>query len=331
MDYQQTREYTGSLTQLMKVTEYRMTGGRMDGLRCVEVENCKGLVVTVAVDRCMDIWSVRAGGKNVSFHSQAGQSHPAYQRNDGTRWLSTFPGGFLSTCGLDNIGSPCELNGTDYPLHGQIGNAACEQFGVTVDESGDVPKVILRGVMRQAQMFGANLKLERVIEIRYVSDEIVMTDTLKNEGYHEQPYMMLYHFNLGYPLLSEKAQLRLPSAQVRGRNQHATDYLDSWQTFTPPQDHFQEMCYYHQWPQGGEKSFGLFNPESKLGVDFTYQSDVLDHFVQWKMLEKGTYVLGLEPCTSTIDGRADAAHNKSLKSLASMQQVANRFLIRFTY
>lgn len=111
MNYRHEREFAGSLNQIMKMKEYRMIGGRMDGLRCADIESGRGLAFTIAIDRCMDIWDVRAGGKNLSFHSQAGLSHPAYQLPMDKGWLATFPGGFLSTCGLDNIGSPCEDGG----------------------------------------------------------------------------------------------------------------------------------------------------------------------------------------------------------------------------
>lgn len=185
--------------------------------------------------------------------------------------------------------------------------------------------------MRQAEMFGPNFRLERVIVITYGSDEISLTDTLKNEGYHPQPYMMLYHFNIGYPLLSDAIQLALPAIGVRGRDLHAQKHIESWGTITPPADSFREMCYYHQWPPDSLKKFGLYNPTKNLGIDFICQSIVLDHFVQWKMLEKGTYVLGLEPCTSTIEGRNDAKMNQSLKILSPGAEVVNHFNIRFTY
>lgn len=331
MDYHKQKEYAGSLFQLMAVKEYRLAGGRMEGLHCAEVSNGRGLSVTIAVDRCMDLWDVRACGKSFAYHSPAGLTHPAFQQPWDNRWLATFPGGFLSTCGLDNIGSPSEVDGIHYPQHGTIGNAPAEQFGIHISDESGTPEVILHGTMRQAEMFGPNLRLEREIRIRYDSDEILLTDRVKNEGYHRQPYMLLYHYNMGYPLLSEKAELDIASVSVKGRDAHANAHIDTWRQVLPPQDSFQEQCYYHKWVEDGPKTFGLHNPASNLGVHFTCQSEALDHLVQWKMMEKGTYVLGLEPCTSTIDGRADAAANHTLKSLAPGQQVENRFTIRFAY
>ncbi|WP_274595949.1 DUF4432 family protein [Robinsoniella peoriensis] len=41
-------------------------------------------------------------------------------------------------------------------------------------------------------------------------------------------------------------------------------------------------------------------------------SHKLDHFVQWKMMGAGDYVMGLEPANATIDGIADAIENGSV-------------------
>ena len=72
---------------------------------------------------------------------------------------------------------------------------------------------------------------------------------------------------------------------------------------------------------------GLRNAQQHLGVEITYDKKVLDHFVQWKMLGKGEYAIGLEPCNATIDGRADARENGSLKYLAPGEEVVCRFRV----
>lgn len=327
MEYATQRDYIGNISQVMPVKEYRLCGGRMDGVRAVDMTNGAGLDITLLPDRCMDIYSLRVNGKSLAFHSPAGVAHPAFAQPWGAHWLATFAGGFLATCGLDNIGSPCEADGEQYPLHGQIGSAPAEQFSLTIDENAAVPTVTVRGVMRQAQMFGLNLSLTRTITCRYGDAAFTMADTIQNHGHHPAPYLLLYHFNLGYPLLSETAEIFLPSATVRPRTQHAANHLDSWRQVLPPQNIFEEMCYYHTFGAGAKKEYGIRNPAEGLAVHFTVESDSLDHFMQWKMLEKGTYVMGLEPCNATIDGHCDAAQNGTLKTLAPGEVVHNVFTI----
>lgn len=45
------------------------------------------------------------------------------------------------------------------------------------------------------------------------------------------------------------------------------------------------------------------------------------------MFGKGEYVSGLEPCSSTIDGRANARFNKTLKFIEPKQTIFNNFCI----
>ena len=52
-----------------------------------------------------------------------------------------------------------------------------------------------------------------------------------------------------------------------------------------------------------------------MGIAIEIDLSTLDHFVQWKMMGAGDYVMGLEPSNSTIDGIDDAVKNGSMKYL----------------
>lgn len=320
-------ERIGNISQIMPFGEYRLVSGKMDGARAASISNGSGLEIIMLPDRCMDIFSVRINGRSVEYHSPAGITHPSYAQPWEDRWLSTFPGGFLSTCGLDNIGSPCELDNKKYPQHGGIGNSPAEQFSLSIDEDSEIPTLTASGTMRQAEMFGPKFLLTRKIQCSYGSPTFSVTDTIKNIGFHPEPFMQLYHFNFGYPLLSEKAELYLPSDRVAPRTKHAENHMNSWREILPPQDNFSEMCYYHYFDHNQMKEFAISNTDTKLKVGIKYESSSLDHFVQWKMFEKGTYVMGLEPANATIDGRADAKANGSLKVLDPGQKTINKFYI----
>ena len=38
-----------------------------------------------------------------------------------------------------------------------------------------------------------------------MENEIIIKDKVKNIGFDETPYMILYHMNMGYPLLTENS------------------------------------------------------------------------------------------------------------------------------
>lgn len=96
-------------------------------LRLFEVSNGKGLELTVSPDRTGDISRLRFKGINMSYMSPCGYVAPSYYDSIGTNWLKSFTAGFLTTCGLEAVGSPCVDAGETLPLHGTIGNLPCEQ------------------------------------------------------------------------------------------------------------------------------------------------------------------------------------------------------------
>ena len=101
----------GHEDQLSGVEEHRLIGGRGDGLRLFEVRNGLGLEVTVVPDRCTDLYRVALLGRNIGYLSPCGHVHPAYYDQEGGGFLKSFTAGFLTTCGLIAVGTPCEDDG----------------------------------------------------------------------------------------------------------------------------------------------------------------------------------------------------------------------------
>lgn len=58
--------YIGHDTQLYGVEEHRLIGGKGDGMRLFEVNNGKGLMLTISPDRCGDITRLRFKGINMN-------------------------------------------------------------------------------------------------------------------------------------------------------------------------------------------------------------------------------------------------------------------------
>ncbi len=58
-------KYCGHEGQTRGVEEHRLIGGRGDGMRLFEVRNGLGLEVTVAADRCADLYRVSFMGRNI--------------------------------------------------------------------------------------------------------------------------------------------------------------------------------------------------------------------------------------------------------------------------
>ena len=289
------REYLGHESQFCNVEEHRLVGGKGDGIRLLEVNNGNGIMFTLSLDRAGDIARIYKDGRNLGFFAPCGYVAPTYYDKVGAGFLKSFTAGFLTTCGLTAVGSPCEDNGEVLPLHGNISHTPCENVNWWIDDS-----IHIKLTIRDASLFGHKLLLTREFECPVGGDEIKMTDTVKNIGDEETPYMILYHFNMGYPLLSENSKVSVKSKGVAPRNERANEGLDKALTMEKPQSGFEEQCYYYDMEEGYAE---IYNPEIDTKLSLSFDIKELPFFTEWKMMGKGEYVLGLEPGNCHPDGR----------------------------
>ena len=112
--------YYGHESQLFGVEEHRLVGGRGDGMRLLQVRNGLGLEFTVSADRGCDISRLSWKGDNYGFFSANGYVGPAYYDDRDAGWMKGFTAGFLTTCGLLNVGAPCVDEGEALGQHGSI-------------------------------------------------------------------------------------------------------------------------------------------------------------------------------------------------------------------
>lgn len=290
--------YIGHASQLYGVEEHRLVGGKGDGMRLFEINNGKGMQLTVAPDRACDITRLRFKGINMSYMSPCGYVAPAYYDNVGSNWLQSFTAGFLTTCGLQAVGSPCNDEGEELPLHGSIANTPCEQ-AYWVEEDGNL---IINGIVKDETIFGRKLRLTRKIVVSTEKNEFEIIDTIENTGHQEEPMEILYHMNMGYPLLDEDSVITVPSVEVVPRDQHAADDLANWMNMQKPTVGYQERCYYHKYADNNGRA-AIYQPKLNVGLEIQFDAADLDAFVEWKMMGVRDYVLGLECGNCYPDGR----------------------------
>lgn len=315
-------KYIGHSSQISGVEEHRLVGGKGDGMRLLEVRNGLGLQFTVSLDRAADISRLSFQGDNYGYFSPCGYVAPAYYDDKGAGFLKSFTAGFLTTCGLTAVGAPCVDEGQELPLHGTINSAPAEHSYYTENDE----EIIIHATINQMGIFTDKLMMYRKIICSKKRNRIVIEDTVVNMGYMKTPLMILYHMNIGYPLLSENALLNIPSAKVIARNEHAKKDIETWDRMLEPQARFEEQCYFHKFDtQLGTAR--IFNPDIEKGLSLTFDAKVLDYFVQWKMLGVKDYVLGLEPGNCHPDGRDKMRQENMLKFLDPEEKVTYRVQI----
>ncbi len=292
------RQYIGHDSQVYGMEEHRLVGGKGDGMRLLEVNNGKGLEMTISLDRCADISRLRFKGINMSYFSPCGYVAPAYYQPTGSDWLKSFTAGFLTTCGLEAVGSPCVDGGEVLPLHGTIGNTPASE-SYWFEEDG---KLVIRAAMKDEVLFGRRLRLYREYRVSLSENEFDIIDTIENTSEVEQPFEILYHMNMGYPLLDEDSVVEVPAKEVVARDDHAANDIEHALQMEKPQADYQERCYYYKFADENGKA-SIYQPKLGMGLEITFDAKELDGFVEWKMMGVRDYVLGLECGNCYPDGR----------------------------
>ena len=316
-DKRQLLRYVGDLSQVSGIKEYTLTSGKAKGVKAFDVKTGSGLEFTVLADRCLDISGLSFNGINCSYLSKTGIVSPEFYNEHDKGFLRSFFSGFLTTCGLRNVGSPCIENGESFSMHGRISNTPGEEICAQTEWIGGVPVLTISGKMREATLFGENLILKRKISCKYGENKIKIENTVENLGFKKEALMLLFHFNMGYPLLDEDAILITPTEKLIPRDTEAEKGEASYHQCQPPTPDYLEQVFYHNLKAdaNGNTQVALINKKLELGITIRFNKNQLFNFTQWKQMGEGDYVMGLEPCNCYVGGRTDPRNNGILEYL----------------
>jgi hypothetical protein len=319
------RERIGSLGQVVRVDSLVEAEGPARGARRLRLVNGGGLELEVHPDRAMDLGQLTVDGIPVAWMSPTGIVAPEFREPEGLGWLRTFGGGLHATCGLDTFGPPSEDGGAELGMHGRIGAQPAVVTRMEATSAG----VVVEGTIRQAGVFGENLVLRRKISSAAGSDTVVVDDTVTNESFEDSPHMVLYHVNLGWPLLDDDTVIDIPSTALTPRDVDAELGIADWREAGSPIPGYREQVFRHD--VEGTEDVRLRVTNARLGVEFSLgiSGAQLPCVYQWKMMGQGNYVLGVEPANCrNVFGRAAAREAGELPILSAGDSVSYRLEFR---
>jgi len=314
----------GSMEQLASIRRLVVDDGKGRGMRVVEVNNGSGLAFTVYPDRGMDIGAATYKGTPLAWLSRNGDVAPHFYDPSGIEWLRTWAGGLLTGCGLSNVGGPGAAGGENHGLHGRLSHLPAESVNTRAEWTAEgTYGLCVCGHVRQSRVFGENLSLTRRITTALGENTITVRDTVANHGYADVPFMLLYHINLGWPLVDDGAVLDAPDHRVTPQTERAAEGLAEWAAVGAPVPGFAEQVYYHDLPADGQGMASLRLVNAKLGLAFrvAYRVAELPFLIQWKMTGQGEYVVGLEPANCFPEGQEQNAQRGTLRMLAPGESV----------
>lgn len=310
----------GRIEQIAGVRRLRLAEGPEAGVEQIQVRTGSGLAYTISPERGLDISLAEFGGVPFSWQSPNGDVHPAYFDDRGLAWLRTAAGGLLMTCGFTYAGGPAVDQGEALGLHGRAHHTAARHVGITAEWEGDDYVMRVRGVIEETRIFGEFIRLTREITSRLGSNRITIVDHYENLAFVPTPLMLLYHFNFGFPLLTEETRITFPSRAIEPHQpQHPMTGIDRWDA---PDPNYVERVYLHkdlvsddkQWTSATvhNPAFPLPAGPTPVTVRLSWDTNTLPNLVQWRMAGAGSHVLGIEPANCHVSGRAASRESNSL-------------------
>ena len=296
--------YAGHMAQAAEIREISYEEGRAGGMKAWQIKNGP-LNFTVMKDKCLDLAELSYKGINMSFLSKPGLQGRNHYDTNGQEAQRSIMGGMMFTCGLENICAPYSSQGKDYPMHGRIRNTPAEHTGAWTRWEEDSYVMTVQGEIREAELFGENMVFQRKITTSWPGKEILIEDTIENQGFREETAMLLYHFNVGYPLLEENARIVIPTKKVIPRDEQAAGHEELYWKMEAPVDNEPEYVFLHELKadEKGNTFAAVINERLGLGIRLEFNKERLPYFMEWKSLASGDYVVGLEPANSSVYGR----------------------------
>lgn len=313
--------YIGHAFQVFGVQRYTLEDGKGRGMRFLHIKNGIGLEMHISIDRACDIAGVSINGKNVSYMCSNGFVAPSYYDDKGAGFLKSFSAGFLTTCGLTQVGSPNLFEGKELPLHGTISHIPASAVNYWIDDE----KISIEAVIEDETIFSHKLVLHRSIVVSTITNQFSVEDRIENRGEEVVPLQLLYHINLGYPLICEKAELRINSSMIEPRDDVAKSDIKHWSKIEAPAKQYVEKCYYHHFTNHPEVS--VYNPSTHVTCKIDFDHKQLPYLTQWKMFKNRDYVLGLEPGNCFPDGCKVSEEKGRLSTLEPSASKSFKFIV----
>lgn len=316
------KSFLGDMSQLAGIRRCQLSEGSGKGSEIASVNTGAGFCFDVLLDRGLDISAATYCGAPLAWRSPAGDAHPYRYEAAGAGWLRGFPGGLVSTCGLNQCGPPACDDGEDLGLHGRYTSCAAENVSIKTAWQDGEYWLEVAGDVRQGCLFGENFLLRRRITTCLGMPGLEIHDVVENQSPRPQPHMILYHCNFGFPLLSPHSYVQMSKTATTPRDETAAAGVGQALEFAEPTAGYAEQVFYHETAadSDGWVRVVLANPQfhvpavsdgagekaqpRPLALQLSYRKDQLPHFTQWKMMGQQEYICGLEPGNVRVDGRA---------------------------
>ncbi|MEC8556440.1 MAG: aldose 1-epimerase family protein [Planctomycetota bacterium] len=304
-----------------------LRGGACEGVELLLVQSDR-VRAAICPTRGMSLWKASVDGTTLGWSSPVqGPVHPnfvAIEESSGLGWLDGFDE-LMVRCGLRSFGAPDfdESGSLLFPLHGRIGNLPARNLQINVDEEHSLLEV--QAEVYETRFLQFNLQLTAKYVFSMGQPTIGISDTVLNASATPTTMQMLYHINIGDPVLEEGSKVDVSASKVVARNAHAASDLEIWNTYPGPVAGYEEQVYFFA-GKANEQGWAqavVANAADSQGVSVRYKTDTLPFFTQWKntVAREDGFVTGLEPGTGFPNPRSFEEEKGRVVSLGPQESV----------
>ena len=295
----------------------RLAEYTFQGQRVLFLEN-EFLRVGVLVDKGADIFQFLHKPTDTEFmlHTPRGIRPPAVQ-SVASSWgsfLDYYEGGWQEI--LPNGGPACTYKGIEFGLHGEVSTVP---WNCAIDvDTPDSVRVTL-----SVRPFRTPFFLQRSMTLRQGESNLLIEETLSNEGREPMQYMWGHHPAFGAPFLGPECHVDLPGdvltvetfAGAAGTRLHG-GHRHRWPMVTerevaaldfsrpdPSGTGHEDLGYVVDLPEGW---YALTNQKTQVGFALTWSLETFPYLWVWRQFNQSNgypwygqvYTLALEPWTS---------------------------------
>lgn len=164
---------------------------------------------------------------------------------------------------------------------------------------GDRFELEVSGRMREGGVFEQNLTADRLIRATIGQSGIRVTDVVRNEGFVADPVKLLYHINLGWPLVHAGASVAAAAAVPGKARVDSTGHAASpWEReLKAPAVKEPEVVDAPVAASDDDGWSSVVLPSTNDEVTVKYRTAELPYLTIWRSEAAGSYALGIESGT----------------------------------
>jgi hypothetical protein len=272
--------------------------------RALDLDVMGGLCVRLVPDRGLDVTAAWWDGIPLAWLSRVGEVRGRPTDAPG-EWIRAFGGGLVTTCGLQNVGSPAEGHGQ----HGAFSSIPASDLRTRREEVDGELELSVSGVIHESDALDTFLECRRTVATRTGSAHLSVTDVVTNRGVVAVAAPMLYHVNLGAPVWSPGARVEVEGrASTVPRDADAQAALATSDIAPDPEPDGRERVFEHlftdaETENGGRRRLRVVNDVLRVAVTVAWDATSMPRLHQWVHPRTGVYVLGVEPANCSVQGR----------------------------